>query len=122
MDPAYQVPSRKTMMNLLQDMYLKVKGCLMTEISQARWIALTGDFWTSTGVVSYLGVTAHIISPEWKLVTCVLQMREMEESHTAEQVAESLQSVTVEWGITAKLASFIHDNGRNLVAALNRLK
>ena len=30
--------------------------------------------------------------------------------------------MTVEWGMTAKLASFTHDNGRNLVAALNRLK
>jgi len=49
-------------------------------------------------------------------------MREMEESHTAEHVAESLQSVILEWGITAKLAGFTHNNGRNIVAALNQLK
>ena len=31
-------------------------------------VALTGDHWTSVSNDNYLGVTAHLITNEWKLV------------------------------------------------------
>ena len=55
---------------------------VMSEVSQVNWVALTGDFWTSTAVDSYLGITTHFTN---------------EESHTAVHVAESLQLVVQEW-------------------------
>lgn len=39
--------------------YLDMKGCLVTEISQARWVAFTGEFRTSIAVDLSLSVTVH---------------------------------------------------------------
>ena len=94
----------------------------MTEIIQARWVALTRHFWTSTKFDSYLGVTAHFISPEWQLVAYILCAPNKGISHTAKHMAERLQSVVLQWGVTAKFAGFTHGNDQNLVAALNKLK
>ena len=37
------------------------------DLAATKHVALTGDHWTSVSNDNYLGVTAHLITNEWKL-------------------------------------------------------
>ena len=45
------------------------------DLAATKHVALTGDHWTSVCKDNYLGVTAHLITDEWKLksftLTCI---------------------------------------------------
>ena len=51
-------------MAVLKGKYDTLKVEALEELAQVEAVALTGDFWTSTVTVSYLGITAHFISPD----------------------------------------------------------
>lgn len=46
LDPAYHVPSRKTVKKSFLEKQLEVKSCLKTELGQVEYVALTTN-WTS---------------------------------------------------------------------------
>ena len=81
-EPTYTVPSRKTVTNVLRGMQAEVRERITRELGEVHWVALTTDFWTSAAVESYLGVTVHFVTRQWKLEARVLQTREMPTSHT----------------------------------------
>ena len=62
-------------------MYLNVKEQLCKEL-ELQYLALTTDLWTSNATKAYLTVTAHYIDDNWRMVSQVLQTREMPEQHT----------------------------------------
>lgn len=47
-------------------------------------IALTGDYWTSVGNDSYLGVTGHYIDKQWQLHSHALTVMKTEKRHHAQ--------------------------------------
>ena len=118
LEPAYQVPSRRTVMKYLTDMQDKIKASLLQEMDRMEFVSLTTDFWTSKAVDSYLGITAHFVTPDWKLESRVLQTAQMEEQHTAPNVADELEKAVEEWRLTNKLVATTTDNGRNIVKAV----
>ena len=118
LEPAYTVPSRKTISKELKVMQEEVKENVTSELGQATYVALTTDFWSSFANDSYLGVTCHFISPQWELRSYVLQTREVTERHTGENMAQELQNVVDEWDIHNKLVATTTDNGRNVVSAV----
>ena len=120
LDPAYQIPSRKSVMEVLHRMYDEVRSQVEAELSQVKHVSFTADFWTSVATDSFLGISVHFVR-EWKLRSYILQTREVRESHTAEVVARNLESMLSEWKLEEKLVSMTRDNARNIVAALNKL-
>lgn len=70
-------------------------------------VAITTDSWTSRAVESYLTVTVHYITSDWKLESKVLQTREMPKRHTALNIAERLQDCISEWNIDKERVSAI---------------
>ena len=115
-EPQYQVVSRKHLMQVLQGSYDDIKEKLKAELNEIPWLCMTSDFWTSTSVDSYLGITAHFITKEWKFRSCVLQTRELKASHTGENI-----EVIEEWALNGKLSGMTTDNGRNIVRAMGIL-
>ena len=85
LNPQYQVPSRKTIMECLKDLYSEEKLQVKKKIDNAFAVAL--DFWTSRSVDSYLGVTVHFITEDWKLSSFILQTAEVKECHTITNIA-----------------------------------
>ena len=81
-EPRYEVPSRKHLSSVVTSLYHETKVKVSEELDAATAVAITADFWTSVATDSYLGVTAHFISPLWQLESRVLQTREMTEQHT----------------------------------------
>ena len=69
-------------MKVLKALYDAEKENLLEELRGVDFVALTGDFWTSVSMDSYLGLTAHFISSDWELTSRVLLTRELTEQHT----------------------------------------
>ena len=99
LEPSYQIPSRKSIMKALHSTYDEVKTRLQTELNGVDSVALTTDHWTSPAVDSYVGLTAHFITQEWKLQTRVLQTKEVRERHTALNI-DDLRAVIDEWDLS----------------------
>ena len=85
-------------------------------------VAITTDSWTIRAVQSYLTVTAHYITSDWKLESKVLQTREMPERHTALNIAERLRDSIKEWKIDEeRVSAIVHDNASNITLAVQNL-
>lgn len=90
-------------------------------MSDTAHVALTTDGWTSRATESFLTVTAHYITSEWEMRSCVLQTRPIYESHTSEHLSEVLTDVVAEWKLE-RVNSIIlvtTDNAKNIVNAID---
>ena len=87
----------------------------------AKYIALTGDHWTSVSNHNYLGVTAHVNDSEWKLQSFAIAMLKTETRHYADACAEQCMSVAEAWEVQQKVTIVGTDGARNMVAAAKKL-
>ena len=119
-DPRIELPSRKTLSHtILPELSAEAKARLFTELSQAEYIALTTDCWTSLTNASYMTVTAHFLTDKIKMVSRVLCTLAVEVRHTAENLAAHLKSVTANWRIPSeKICGVVSDNAANVGKAI----
>jgi len=75
---------------VIRQMYLNVKEQLCKEL-EAQYVPLITDLWTSNATKAY---TAHY--DNWRIVSRVLQTREMPEQHTGANITSRLQIITKE--------------------------
>ena len=106
MESRYQLPSRRTLMRMLPDMYSKRVKEIKQELAQISHVALTSDIWTSRTTQSYLTLTCHFLTSSWELKTLVLETFELNNDHTADNIAEALQRVAESWGISNKVVAW----------------
>ncbi|KAK7918646.1 hypothetical protein WMY93_009930 [Mugilogobius chulae] len=82
----------------------------------------TTDMWSSVGMTPYICLTVHYLTEDWKLKSLCLQTVFMPQNHTAENLAEVLQSAFSEWSLDKnKLTCITTDNGANIVAAVRKM-
>jgi hypothetical protein len=79
LQPAYALPSRRTLMRtLLPAEYSRIKEQVVADLEDAPAIATTTDLWSSaTSAESYFTLTAHWISSDWQLRAATLATRDM---------------------------------------------
>ncbi len=66
LEPRYQLPSRPHFsQNVLPHLYSEVRAKLVEDLSDAKFIALTTDGWTSRVTQSFMTITAHDITDNW---------------------------------------------------------
>ncbi|XP_049320146.1 E3 SUMO-protein ligase ZBED1-like [Astyanax mexicanus] len=121
LEPRYVMPSRRYFgTNVIPNLYEETRVDIVKELSEACQIALTTDGWTSRSTESYLTVTAHYITPQWELRSCVLQTRPIYESHTSEFLSEKLREVVEEWKLERDNGTIpvTTDNAKNIVNAV----
>lgn len=120
LEPRYQIPHRKTFMErVLPDLYVKVRETVVPIVAAAEYYALTTDCWTSRANEAYAGVTFHTITNEWQFQCFVLENEELSVQHTAENLAEALESVLRKWKlVSTKLAGVTVDNAANIKKAI----
>ncbi|XP_060719424.1 zinc finger BED domain-containing protein 4-like [Tachysurus vachellii] len=68
---------------------------------------------------SFLTVTAHYITSEWEMRSCVLQTHPIYESHTSEHLSEMLTDAVAEWKLERvnSIIPVTTDNAKNIVNA-----
>ncbi len=114
LEPGYQLPSRKHLTKLLHDEYEKAIPILKKKLSDSGGIALTSDVWTSNTMAAYISVTAHFISAEWEMKSCVLQTKHFPERHTGQNISDIIQSIVKSFDIdVANVKGVVHDTCAN---------
>lgn len=117
---AYTLPSRRTIDNVICQMYDVKQKEHKKAIENVPSIALTTDFWTSNNNESYCGITGHWIDSDWRLTSVTLGCLLVEERHTADNVASFYEEFAATWNIADKICCVVTDNARNMVIAIER--
>lgn len=117
--PNYQLPSRKYIKeNIVIDIYEKIKAKIKTNISEANYISLTSDGWTSASNSSFLSVTSHWIDENMDQQTAILRVAPMLEAHTAANISNELKETLQQFDIPQKkIHLLVRDNAANMAAA-----
>lgn len=120
LEPSYVIPSRFTFSNsFLPQKYHKTVEKIKCLIAKTDTVALTTDSWTAQhSQVNYICYTAHFITDEWNLHSCLLECGQYDESHNAQNIRDELFRVADEWGIRQKVFSVTSDNAANIKAAV----
>lgn len=122
LEPRYTVVSRKTLSSvIIPSMYEKVVVKVKQMLSNAEYISITTDMWTSSSNADYLSITAHFISDEFDYQHISLDVIPFTyETHSALHIAEFITATLEDWGILHKLYLIVRDNGRNFEAAMDK--
>jgi hypothetical protein len=66
-------------------------------------VSLTLDGWISKNQISFLGITIHWITNDWKLNSTVLDFSYIEGPHSGENIASKLFEVLREFKLLSKV-------------------
>ena len=81
-------------------------------------VSLTTDGWTLNATVSYVTHTAHLVTPDWKLETAVLETGKFSGSHTAKALASYTKATVERFGISANRVKCVtHNKAANQIVA-----
>ena len=117
-------PSRNTLSTkCLPDIYdLFHKHILNYIESNVRFFALTSDLWSdSFQHHSYLSLTIHFSSDDFKLHEMLLAMKYVPVRHTADNIAEIIEGALNEFNLNLADGLLVTDNGSNMIAAARKL-
>jgi len=87
--------------------------------------SITTDMWTeSYRQVSYITVTVHYVTDEWKLVERVIATREFDPDlrHTGTNIKQALSTILTDFSVDLSKAVFVSDRGANVLAAMKDWK
>ncbi|KAK7882934.1 hypothetical protein WMY93_029108 [Mugilogobius chulae] len=121
LDPGYVLPSRKALKKMIIDLYDKTKEKTKEALKNAESVCLTTDMWSSINMDGYIGVTGHFVTPESKLATVILGVSQFQQSHTAQNIAESQKLLMEDWGIKEKVQCMVTDNAANMKLSVQLL-
>lgn len=121
LNPGYTLPSRTHFTKRkYEEIFMKVKSAINTTTNK---LALTTDVWTSVATEAYFGFTCHYITDDWDMQSICLTTMPLQDRHTASNIAEWLEQVVARYEISpSKIIAIVHDNGANIVAAVNLLE
>ena len=120
-DPRYEPPSRNYISRTsLPELYAVEK--VKKKLSKVTYFASTTDMWSSIGLIPYFSYTIHFVDDEWNIQSLSLGTHFLPADHTAEILAEAMESTLREWELKpSQQVSLTTDNGSNIVAAAARL-
>jgi hypothetical protein len=74
-------------------------------------LSFTTDMWTDLKLRGFMGITAHWISEDWKLISITLDFVEVPGSHSAETLAHEFSQIVFEkFGLKDKIMCITVDN------------
>src|SRR4029434_4591998 len=88
-DSSIKAPQSCTIMTKIHELYEAEKKKKENYLAATKHQALTWDHWSSVSNDNYLGLTAHLITDEWKLKSFTLTCMKTEELHFAEAFPSS---------------------------------
>ena len=113
--PRFKFPSSNTMKeNIIPRIYEHVAQSVREDIP-GNVVSVTTDSWTSRATKSYVTITVHYISDNFTMHSKILQTRELDESHTGENIGQVLRNAATEWGIS--MHGITTDNASNMKIA-----
>lgn len=71
------------------------------------------DIWTSPNQIQTMGITAHFVSDDWKLINMVLDCHPFPGVHYGIDIYRLFESILVEWNLQDRIATITLDNASN---------
>jgi len=118
-EPNNKVCKQEAMKARINRLKKLVETKIRENLHQTKSIVCTTDGWSSLSQDSYITVTAHTIDLHWNVSSYTLSTHEMEERHTAENLAIQLGNTFNEWEVNSKVIAVVTDNARNIVNAIS---
>ena len=84
-------------------MYGEVKGVVEKGLNDVSDVAIRTDAWTSLATESYVTVMDHYITKEWQMKSAVLDTSQLDERHSAENLAIPLELLNADWNLEGKI-------------------
>jgi len=118
-EPNYKVCKQEAMKARINRLKKLVETKIRENLHQTKSIVCTTDGWSLLSQDSYITVTAHTIDLHWNVRSYTLSTHEMEERHTAENLAIRLGNTFNVWEVNSKVIAVVTDNARNIVYAIS---
>lgn len=123
LNPSYQLPSRFTVSrsllgNKFDEVCEKMVAVLDNEVD---YVTLTTDMWTSNSTESFIAVTAHFVTKQWKLKSMLLDCSRFVGSHTNTEIRDKILLICRKWGLQDKVHAIVTDNAANIKLAVKKL-
>ncbi|XP_063215775.1 zinc finger BED domain-containing protein 4-like [Bacillus rossius redtenbacheri] len=124
--PQYQIPARTTfstnyVTKLQQEVRSQLKAEFVHDMTSMSSLSLTTDAWTSKAGDSYVSITAHYLTSDFSYKSFLMDIINMNTSHTGQKIAEELSLSVNSWGITVTETTIpiycVTDNGANFQLA-----
>jgi zinc finger BED domain-containing protein 1 (E3 SUMO-protein ligase ZBED1) len=123
LDPSFAIPSRQMLTrDLLPAKYNQAVESVKKTLMTVEAVSLTTDSWTSICTENYIAVTAHYVTADFTLGSCLLECIKYTERYTGGNLAAELRRVVSEWGLDKKVVAIITDNAANMKAAVESAK
>ena len=109
-----------TIRNYALKAFNAAKDKLVTAIAKAQsHIHLSFDLWTSPNYKSLIAIIGHWTASDLSLKTVLLAIREIDGSHSGENIGGKVFEVIQEYGVVPNLGYCVLDNASNNDTALN---
>ena len=119
LDPQYQVPSRKFLTTkLVENKYEEIVFLLKDKLKLSDQVSVTVDVWTNRQMLSFLGMTGHIIlNTTWTPISVLLACTRLSGRHTAVNLLKHYQDVIDKFEIQLKVKYIVTDSAANMIKA-----
>ncbi|KAL6405347.1 Ribonuclease H-like protein [Ilyonectria robusta] len=117
-----QIPSDRTLVNLLTNEYNRALGPVHELLQRARsMIHFTFDGWTSRQNASFLGINARFIDRDWKQWRILLALPALRKRHTGAALADEVADTICAFGLQERIGYYTLDNATNNDTAMEAL-
>jgi len=120
-EPNYKIIKEEALKKRLHFFKSTVEEKIQNDLKAVQSVVCTSDCWSSLSQHSYITITAHALNNDWSPMSFTLTTQEMEERHTALNIADKLENVFSNWEIKDKVTTVITDNAKNVVNAVQLL-
>jgi len=120
-EPNYRAIKEEALKKRLHFFKSTVEEKIRNDLKAVKSVVCTSDCWSSLAQHSYITITAHALNNDWSPMSFTLTTQEMEERHTALNIADKLENVFSSWEIKDKVTTVITDNAKNVVNAVQLL-
>ncbi|CAI6371646.1 unnamed protein product [Macrosiphum euphorbiae] len=120
-EPNYKIIREEALKKRLHFFKSTVEEKIRNDLKAVQSVVCTSDCWSSLAQHFYITITAHALNNDWSPMSFTLTTQEMEERHTALNIADKLENVFSNWEIKDKVTTVITDNAKNVVNAVQLL-
>jgi len=117
-EPNYKIIKEEVLKKRLHFFKSTVEEKIRNDLKAVQSVVCTSDCWSSLAQNSYITITARALNNDWSPMSFTLTTQEMEERHTALNLAEKLENVFSDWEIKDKVTTVLTYNAKNIINAV----
>ena len=107
----YLYKSGNSIRNLIMKDFEARKGKVKDELARSlSKIHVSFDLWTAPNTIAILGVVVHYLASDLKARSLLIGLKEVEGSHSGENIAATVLPVLQDFELTDRIGYFISDN------------